>query len=232
MQQHCLQFCIRQKNQPAVLVALFLCRKKQSSCAIGGSAAVMVASHIQQYWWPLPCCIAIVSVALFPSPQNQLAEFFLCQEKMKQATCSIVDSVAVVAMPHGSSKATSGVATSCTCLEVAVRCTKNKTTINLCSGCTCVCFLLVPVAISTLFAALCVVHGCTHTTSMLRQQNATAAITNWLFFFFCTQKHAGQLWFCCFLWQGNRAPLLPWPLPHALQSCFAFCTHHATNFFI
>jgi len=49
----------RAKNQPAVLVAVFLYMKKQSTCAIGGGAAVVVASCIQQFWQPLPCHIAI-----------------------------------------------------------------------------------------------------------------------------------------------------------------------------
>jgi len=101
---------------------------------------VVVASRIQQYWQPLPCHIAIVSVAMFPSPKNNQLVFVLGE--MKQSTCSIVGSAAVVAMSCSSGK---------------------------------------------LFAALCVVHGCTHTTSWLivsflwgegqgRQQNATATM--------------------------------------------------------
>jgi len=47
------------KNQSAVLVAVFLYMKKQSTYAIDGGGAVVVASCIQQYLQPLPCPIAI-----------------------------------------------------------------------------------------------------------------------------------------------------------------------------
>jgi len=78
-----------------------------------------------------------------------------------------------------------------------------------------------------LFTALCVVHGCTHTTSWLivgfcvwgrqgRQQNATATMT-------------GLIVVLLFLWKGNQnATLLPWPLPYV----FCFFTHHATDCFV
>ena len=61
--------------------------QKQSTCTIGGGAAVVVTPCIQQCWQPLPYHITIVFVAVFPSAEKTIDGWYwlhcLCGVLMK-----------------------------------------------------------------------------------------------------------------------------------------------------
>jgi len=94
----------------------------------------------------------------------------------------------------------------------------------------CFCFLLVPVVILTLFAALCIIHGCTTPPCVYFWRGKATechCYRGWIYCsFYCTWRHAGWLCFSCF--SGNATATVTMVSATCLQHCFVFYTQYAT----